>query len=647
MPLFIVSLALVAATGLTVAASLRVSFVGTLLAAYLIASAEIVGVAEVLSPPHAIRRGPYFAAILVLAAVSACWWNRAGRPRPPRPTIQVRAVVRHPVVAALLVAVVVGIAFEAFLVLHTVPNNYDSMTYHLSRAAAWFQQHSLGYVSAHTQRQNADPGNAELQILYTFVFLSRDAVAALPQLVAELVCLVAVFGIARRAGFARPAAAFAAAIFATFSEVALQATTTQNDLTTAALVAVAAYFILGRTRIELTFAGLAVGLALGTKLTAVFALPILALLAVAVLPRRRLAELATATVVAFALFGSVFFVLNEVHTHRLAGDPSATQRFQAKPTVSGTVSTAARTFYRFIDLSGWNADIRVQVTIQNSGIAVFDALHIPAEPLAATWTPFYFLPNVRANEDYSFFGPLGALLLLPVAFGFASALLLRRTSRIRGLLGFALPLYALEIALAYRYNAWIGRFMLLPVVLAAPLAARAYTLRVVSAGFAATGIAFLTLTLLHNEKKPIAHDGNPSVWQLSRPDAQAVSEPTMAPTLRLIARAIPQQATVGYVLGDDDWDYPLYGAHLSRHVVQLPADRPLRAAAQHGLGWVVVGDASVLNGPERARWTGVRIPESGWYLLAPRGSSNAARIAAAVAVLRAEQTRPLVAAGAS
>ena len=43
MPLFIVSLALVAATGLTVAASLRVSFVGTLLAAYLIASAEIVG----------------------------------------------------------------------------------------------------------------------------------------------------------------------------------------------------------------------------------------------------------------------------------------------------------------------------------------------------------------------------------------------------------------------------------------------------------------------------------------------------------------------------------------------------------------------------------------------------------------------------
>src|SRR5947208_12744358 len=103
-PLFIVSLALVVATGFAVAAMLRVSFVGTLLAAYLVAFAEVVGLAEVLSPAHAIRRGPYFAAICVLAAASGSWWNRVGRPRPPRPTIHARAVVRHPVVAALLVA---------------------------------------------------------------------------------------------------------------------------------------------------------------------------------------------------------------------------------------------------------------------------------------------------------------------------------------------------------------------------------------------------------------------------------------------------------------------------------------------------------------------------------------------------------------
>jgi hypothetical protein len=631
--IFIVSLAGLAATALLVAASFRLSFVATMLAAYLVASAEVVALAEMLSPAHAIRRGPYLAATCLLLGLAAWSWNRVGRPRPGLPAMHVRALVRHPIVGALLIAVVAAIGFETFLVLHTVPNNYDSMTYHLSRAAAWFQQHSLGYVPAHTERQNADPGNAELQILYTFVFLARDTAAALPQLLAELVSLVAVFGIARRSGFDRAAAAFAAGIVATLSEVALQATTTQNDLITAALVASAAYFILGRRRAELAFAGLAVGLALGTKLTAVFALPLLALLAIAVLSPRRLAALAAATAVAFTLFGSVFFVLNEVHTHRLAGDPSATQRFQPKQTVSGTVSTVARTFYRFADLSGWNADIRIRVTIQNSGIAAFDALHIPAEPLESTTTPFYFLPNVRANEDYSYFGPLGALLLLPIGFGFAGAWLLRRTSRVRGLLGLALPLYALEIALAYRYNAWIGRFMLIPVVLAAPLVARAYAFRVVSAGFAAAGIAFLALTFLHNDKKPVGRDGTPTVWRLSRADAQAVSEPLMGPTLRLVDRAIPQDASVGYVLGDDEWDYPLYGSHLSRRLVKLPADAPLHAARRLGLRWVVVGEGRILDGSRREGWIGVRMPMSGWYLLAPVGSANAARIAAAVAGL--------------
>ena len=37
----------------------------------------------------------------------------------------------------------------------------------------------------------------------------------------------------------------------------------------------------------------------------------------------------------------------------------------------------------------------------------------------------------------------------------------------------------------------------------------------------------------------------------------------------------------------------------------------------------------------------------GWYLLAPAGSTNAARIATAVGVLRSHQAQPLLAAGAS
>ena len=57
--------------------------------------------------------------------------------------------------------------------------------------------------------------------------------------------------------------------------------TTQNDLVVAALAAAAAFFVLGPTRSDVALAGLALGLALGTKPTAALALPALALLALA------------------------------------------------------------------------------------------------------------------------------------------------------------------------------------------------------------------------------------------------------------------------------------------------------------------------------------------------------------------------------
>lgn len=94
-------------------------------------------------------------------------------------------------------------------------------------------------------------------MLYTFAFAGRDTVAAAPQLFAELASLAAVYGIATRLGLSRPASAFAALLTATLSQVAIQSVTTQNDLLTASFLAIALYFVLGKSTPELALAGLA------------------------------------------------------------------------------------------------------------------------------------------------------------------------------------------------------------------------------------------------------------------------------------------------------------------------------------------------------------------------------------------------------
>jgi hypothetical protein len=621
--LFLAAFALVVLPAFAAACTLRLSLPGTLLATYLVASAVVVLGAELLSPMHAIGVGGYLVCETVFAAGAIGVWLRAGRPLPARPRIGLAALRRHPLLVVLAAAVGAALLFELFLATTTVPNNWDAMTYHLSRAAGWYQQGSLAWLNGHTLRENIFPPNAEIQALYTMVFTRGDRLTNLPQFVAELALLVGIFGTARRSGFARSGAAFAALMFATLTEVALQATSTQNDLIVSAYVVAAVYFILGRTRRDVALAALALGLALGTKFTAIYALPVVGLLALSLLPRRRIAELAIGTTLAFAALAALVYAENVVHSGSPLGPQAVRTPFTPAVTPGNTVSTASRILYRFVDLSGYDADIRVRVTLQNSGMFVFDHLGIADEPLTATQTPFYFIPNIRANEDISYFGPLGAFLLLPLLVLYLGAWVARRTTRVHGILAAAVPLFAIELALTYRYNEWLGRFMLLPVALAAVLVARVYTFRLVSGLFAACGIVFLAFALGHNERKPVGFNGTQPVWSLNRAETQGLAWPGYTGTFVGIDELVPHDARVGVLLGEEDWAYPLYGARFSRHLVTLPKDDPLGTAKKLGLDWVVIGNVRM----QSARgWSGVRFPGTAWGVIAPAGSNAATQI---------------------
>jgi hypothetical protein len=457
------------------------------------------------------------------------------------------------------------------------------------------------------------------------VFTHGGRLAALPQFVAELALLLGIFGVARRLGFGRPEAAFAALLFATLSEVVLEATTAQNDLVLAAPVLACAFFLLGRSRSEQLLGAVALGVALGTKFTAVYALPLLGLLALSVLPRRRLLEFVGAAAAALALLGSAVYVQNVIHYGTPLGSSADRAEFTPKITAANTVSTTARTLYRFADLSGFAGGFQTYKTQEAVGKFVFAKLDIDPRPASATLShqQFLFTFNTDANEDVSYFGPLGFVLLLPLAFGYLGAFARRRTSRVKAIFALALPAVAVEVALTYRYDDWLGRFMILPVAFGAVLVARTYSQRLPSAIFAAIGIVFLFFALAHNERKPIGLDGTRAAWSLPRDAAEGLVAPGGTQAFQALDTLVPAHATVGLVFGDDDWDYPLYGPHLTRHLVVLPAKDPFRTARSLHLDWVVVGDVDVSVAP---RWQQAQVGQ--WRLLAPAGTPEAKRLAA-------------------
>jgi 4-amino-4-deoxy-L-arabinose transferase-like glycosyltransferase len=592
----------------------------TALAVYVLGVAQVTALTEALSLVHEVGRWQYLAAQLALLAAALWWWNRNGRPLPSRPALHLRG---SPLVLALGVIVALALAYEAFLVLTTPPNTWDSMAYHLPRAAEWYQRGAVEFLpDPHTERMNAFQPGAEIQVLYTFALARHDLLAELPQWLAQLAVLAAVYGIARRLGSARPAAAFAALLTATLSIVALESVTTQNDLVVAALAATSAFFVLGRTRADVALAGLALGLALGTKLTVALALPTLALLALAAGGLPRLARSAGATAVALLLVGSYGYVLNLVHTGSPLGDAAENTTLQPERTLDGTASTVARVGYRLVDLSGYRPGSRVVEAIGDAGSWTFDALGVPVNPDESTLQDFSFDVNTDAEEDESYFGPLGFLLLVPLSVAVLAGFALGKLSAARAALASALPLYVLGLALAYRYNPWIGRFLLTPAALTMPLAAVVYRFRVAAAALALVGATTLVVTHRHSTTHPTGAEGRPAVWNLSRADAIALRFPPMTETLRGVDLVVPTDATILALVGENDFVYPLYGPDLTRRVDtvssrELEGDRwtsALRIADERSADWII--DNSGIEPGERRGWELVyRFPDNGWTLL--------------------------------
>ena len=591
---FLLAGAALAATAAFAVSALRLeSFAVFALAWWVAVCAQVVVATEILSLAHAIRPLGYALFEAGALAVAVGVWLRSGRPRPPQPP--------RPWVELLLAVVLLGVAYELFLVLATPPNNWDSMHYHLARVAAWHAQGHLGYFPTHNGIENVYPQNAELLVLWTVTFLGRDLVAALPQLLSMLVTTLSIYVTARRLGQGARTSALAALVFPTLTIVALESVTTQNDLVEAAFVTSAVAFALGRTRAETALAGLALGLAAGTKLTFLYALAPLLAIGLLVLTRRRLAEICVAAVAGFALVGMYAYVQNVVETGRPQGKAHEVSSMPPDVTFTGTVSSVLRTTYRLIDLGGYHPPAAVTEHLAGAAKRVFETLHVRPNPDESTTKgtfEFEYRPNVDVSEDSSAFGPLGFLLVLPLSIG---VLLWRGLDRRYRAFALALPLYVVALALGTRWNLYVGRFLTTPVALTlplAPLVLRRIEVRIVVFALAA---ATLGLVLAYNPSKP------PGLWNRSREYAQTIRWPEQRPVVETVAARVPADARLGVNLRPSDWEYPFWGSELERRLVWLPEQ------SAGGLDWVLLGTRVTARPP--GRWCAQRFPSVHWTLL--------------------------------
>lgn len=648
------------ATAWSASALLRpASFAPRLVSAYVLAWSEVVALAVLLSPFRLLTPVSVLAAqTLVLIAVLAV--RRARSPTAVRPlSAQGLGFLVDAQLLPLALAVGASSVYAAVVGVALPPSNWDALTYHLARAAAWRQQEAVAWIAhAPTARMNEFPPNAEIGVLWTFLAGGSERFAAVPQLLAMVAIVLAVFVIAVRAGWTRAQAAFGALLTGTLPQVALQSTTAQNDLVVASLVAATAALLLGRQRRDHALAGVAFGLALGTKLTAVFAAPALVVLGAVALRRRVAFPLATAAS-SFAALSSWAFLRNLERTGSPLGEGEGQAEYRAEPTPMGVASSVVRVLYRFVDASGlesplsWHGSALVgsivaalllcrlrhpRTPASLAAVAALAALPLlavpgfmataaaarvavthaglPLNPPQTTSSRFDTEVNWAAHEDLSYFGPIGILLLVVLGAEIA-----RRGNPVKRALAISLPLFVLGLALAYRYNVWVGRFMLVPVVLAAPLLAGIARRRGLALVLGCAAATWLVAVHAHNVLKPAT--GGSSFWGRSRAELVGFSGAGgIAEAVGELERRVPEEGCVGAVLGPNDGGFVLYGRRLRRRVTYLPRDDALQGAARAGLTTVVFGHR-VAAPLDPARW---RIEPLGfrWRLATLRSAETGA-----------------------
>jgi len=183
----------------------------------------------------------------------------------------------------LFIVTLAPIAYFSIRIAGTyLPNNYDSLTYHLPRAMYYLGEGNLGHFDTGNPRQIYFPFNYNLLQLFGLIYSPPFQVLNFINLITWGIAGLAIYRLCRLSALSANTALIACWMALTSTQVLAQATATTNDLPMGAGLLCSLMFALRwrqhRQTRDALLAGLLAGLAAGSKLTFVFFGPMVGLI---------------------------------------------------------------------------------------------------------------------------------------------------------------------------------------------------------------------------------------------------------------------------------------------------------------------------------------------------------------------------------
>jgi hypothetical protein len=607
--MFILATLIILATAILLNATLRFrSLIAQYLSIYIFTFADIAFILHIANLFH--RMNQEWVVILIAAinfGIVYGLWKHNGSADPfgvfkktvfSIRTLNFRNLFRkYPYIPMLIIVVGIGYLLIAILIYVVPPNNVDSVSTHMSRVIYWLHHGDYFPWDTIKKWQLIYPVNAQLLSFWSILFTKTDHFVGYGQFFAAIFSALAITGITKLNGRPNKHSVFSAIIFLTLPAVALQASTTQNDLFITALFIISIYFFFyGITEKRLTaftVSGISIGLAVGTKQTMFFLLVpyvILYLMAWLLFKKvtfRQLFHLGWVSILTFLLIGSQIFISNIVNFGHPLGSPETVQSqsgslLSSDQAVEIISLNSARFTYQMADLSGlpdplWGYGIKLKALISKP---IFGFLHMDVESGKGTYPGHHFslLSRTQLQEDFAWYGPLGFLILVPLVF---YALMMGIKKKNIYYLAGGIFFFLFQFLIIFFRPGWDpyqGRYFMPIVALLTPILGDLANDRLISKIsmwiISAIAISTLVSCLFLNPAKPIT--GGRSVWHLDRLELLNYQNTYLVESMEIIDENLPLNTTVG--LASDSYyfiEYPFFGRDFSRNLIPIYPDEKL------------------------------------------------------------------------
>lgn len=477
------------------------------------------------------------------------------------------------------------------------PNNYDSMAYHLPKVEQWVATGSVELFPAQYFAQVAYTSGAEYLLLHLRMLVGGHQLGNLVQWGGAVLAAIAASHIARQFGVGRLGQVATAVLVWTVPMVLLQATSTQNDLITAAWCACVATLAIEATRSrpsphELAALGLSFGLAWSAKSIGLVAGGIfLAMWFLTRCVRVRSGREALRLTVAAGSVAVAALLLVAPFVNRIfdafgnpLGPAIVREHAMERHDPASVLVNTARMFH--------SATLVTDAKINAQTAGLVDRLAGVLGVEQREGHPAFDFPmeaNPGPNEDSAPF----PIHVLTVVIAATACVICRWRNTLLLTYTVTCGVVAIAIGASVKWQYWGNRFLLPVLVVSIPLVGVAVDLLLRRANkFAQYGIRTLLAStavalavvqhdvILNGNPRPLYSEWRTSVLTSRYWDTVFARQPSFQADYRWAAGAVRQTQArrVGLVLGDSLFEYPIWLLLPDQKLVHLISVVPTKPA---------------------------------------------------------------------